>query len=95
MCTGIPAVKQPRFESPVATFGSSPKYETKGGGLAPPRRGPRRAPELGVGIAGLRERVQQLNGAFEVPSAADKGTIVHATLRFTARTPRKDLLHGE
>jgi hypothetical protein len=42
----------------------------------------------------MRERVQQLNGVFEVLSTADKGTIVHATLPFTARTPRKDLLHG-
>ena len=52
---------------------------------AVPRRGPQTAPELGVGIAGW---------VFEVLSTADKGTIVHATLPFTARTPRKDLLHG-
>ena len=66
----------------------------QGCGLAPLRRGPRTAPELGVGIAGMRERVQQLNGVFEVLSTADKGTIVHATLPFTARTRGKTSYTG-
>lgn len=35
---------------------------------------------LGVGIAGMRERVKQLNGVFELESTAGKGTTVRVTL---------------
>ncbi len=34
----------------------------------------------GVGIAGMRERVQHLNGAFEIESIAGRGTVVRVTL---------------
>ncbi|MGH9574571.1 MAG: histidine kinase [Candidatus Acidiferrales bacterium] len=35
---------------------------------------------LGVGILGMRERVKQLNGTFEIYTAAGKGTTIRATL---------------
>jgi PAS domain S-box-containing protein len=35
---------------------------------------------LGVGIAGMRERVKQLNGVFEIESAPGRGTTVRAIL---------------
>ena len=35
---------------------------------------------LGVGILGMRERVQQLNGTFEIYTAAGKGTTIRTTL---------------
>ena len=38
----------------------------------------------GVGIAGMRERVQQLNGAFEIESVPGRGTIVRVTLPLDA-----------
>jgi PAS domain S-box-containing protein len=34
----------------------------------------------GVGIAGMRERVQHLNGSFEIQSMAGRGTVVRVTL---------------
>ena len=34
--------------------------------------------QLGVGTAGMRERVAQLSGTFEIKSAPAKGTIVSA-----------------
>jgi PAS domain S-box-containing protein len=43
-----------------------------------PVRG-RREP-LGVGIAGMRERVTQLNGTFEIASAAGQGTTIRVVL---------------
>jgi signal transduction histidine kinase len=36
--------------------------------------------QLGVGTAGMRERVAQLGGTFEIKSAPAKGTIVTAIL---------------
>jgi signal transduction histidine kinase len=36
--------------------------------------------QLGVGTAGMRERVTQLHGTFEIKSATGKGTIVFASL---------------
>jgi signal transduction histidine kinase len=41
-------------------------------------RGPHAPP--GVGIAGMRERVQQLNGTFDIDSVPGKGTTVRVTL---------------
>lgn len=38
----------------------------------------------GVGIAGMRERVQHLNGAFEMESMPGRGTIVRVTLPLNA-----------
>jgi signal transduction histidine kinase len=35
---------------------------------------------LGVGIVGMRERVKQLNGRFEMESSPGKGTAIHVTL---------------
>lgn len=35
---------------------------------------------LGVGILGMKERVQQLNGTFEIYTTAGKGTTIRATL---------------
>jgi PAS domain S-box-containing protein len=40
---------------------------------------------LGVGIAGMRERVEQLGGTFEVESAPGRGTTLRATLPLTPR----------
>jgi signal transduction histidine kinase len=47
-------------------------------GLPPIAQGPESRP--GVGIAGMRERVKQLNGAFEIESVAGRGTMVRAIL---------------
>ena len=47
----------------------------------------------GVGIAGMRERVQQLNGAFDIESVPGKGTTVRATLPVDGRA--KEVLAGE
>jgi PAS domain S-box-containing protein len=50
-----------------------------GCGLPPaPARGSKTPP--GVGIAGMRERVKQLNGVFELESAPGKGTTIRAIL---------------
>jgi two-component system sensor histidine kinase UhpB len=38
----------------------------------------------GVGIAGMRERVQHLHGAFEIESMAGRGTVVRVTLPLDA-----------
>jgi PAS domain S-box-containing protein len=38
----------------------------------------------GVGIAGMRERVQHLNGAFEIESSPGRGTVVRVTLPLDA-----------
>lgn len=51
-----------------------------GCGFASPKGSPQRHAELGVGISGMRERVRQLGGTFELESAPDKGTIVRALL---------------
>ncbi|HTX16923.1 MAG TPA: PAS domain-containing protein [Candidatus Baltobacteraceae bacterium] len=39
-----------------------------------------KAVPLGVGIAGMRERVEQLGGIFEIESAPGRGTLLRATL---------------
>ena len=41
--------------------------------------------QLGVGTAGMRERVAQLSGAFEIRSAPAKGTVVTAILPAAGR----------
>jgi signal transduction histidine kinase len=43
-----------------------------------------RNPRLGVGIAGMRERVKQLEGTFEIESVAGQGTTVRAILSITS-----------
>ena len=52
----------------------------EGCGIAFPIRHFGSAESLGVGIAGMRERVTQLNGAFELESTAGKGTTVRIIL---------------
>jgi two-component system NarL family sensor kinase len=53
----------------------------EGSGLALPPPAPGRdVPPLGVGIAGMRERVMQLHGVFEIESAPGSGTTVRAIL---------------
>jgi signal transduction histidine kinase len=45
----------------------------------PPAEEPSQQPtKLGVGISGMRERVKQLNGEFEISSVPGRGTTVHA-----------------
>jgi PAS domain S-box-containing protein len=59
----------------------------QGSGLALPAPPPgREVPPLGVGIAGMRERVMQLHGVFEIESAPGRGTTVRAILPI----PHKD-----
>ena len=53
-----------------------------GCGLPPPSGPANKSSHLGVGIAGMRERIQQLNGRFEIESTAGRGTIVRAAYRF-------------
>jgi PAS domain S-box-containing protein len=43
---------------------------------------------LGVGIAGMRERVKQLNGVFEMESRPGHGTTVRAVLPFVMQDPQ-------
>jgi len=52
----------------------------RGCGFASPNVAPHRRPELGVGISGMRERVRQLNGIFELESAPGAGTTVRVLL---------------
>jgi PAS domain S-box-containing protein len=52
----------------------------EGCGLAVPSVAPSRQTAPGVGIAGMRERVQQLNGFFELESVPGRGTTVRAIL---------------
>jgi PAS domain S-box-containing protein len=59
----------------------------EGSGLALPPPAPGRdVPPLGVGIAGMRERVMQLQGVFEIESVPGRGTTVRAILPI----PHKD-----
>ncbi len=44
---------------------------------------------LGVGIVGMRERVKQLNGTFEIYSAPGKGTTIRATLPLRSGSRRR------
>jgi len=55
----------------------------EGRGLALPSLAQSANAPLGVGIAGMRERVQQLNGVFEFESAPGRGTTVRAILPLT------------
>jgi PAS domain S-box-containing protein len=52
----------------------------QGHGLAGASGGEQRSMMLGVGIAGMRERVKQLHGAFALESEAGRGMIVRAIL---------------
>ncbi|HXU22212.1 MAG TPA: PAS domain-containing protein [Verrucomicrobiae bacterium] len=58
----------------------------EGCGLAVVGRGPQGPP--GVGIAGMRERVQHLNGVFEIESMPGRGTIVRVSLPIDAAADR-------
>ena len=49
---------------------------------------PGRNARLGVGIAGMRERVKQLNGVFEMESRPGHGTTVRAVLPFVSQEPQ-------
>jgi signal transduction histidine kinase len=49
---------------------------------------PGRKARLGVGIAGMRERVKQLNGVFEMESRPGHGTTVRAVLPFVSQEPQ-------
>jgi signal transduction histidine kinase len=51
---------------------------------------PGRKARLGVGIAGMRERVKQLNGVFEMESRPGHGTTVRAVLPFVSQEPQRD-----
>jgi len=57
------------------------EVEDRGRGMSP-ASGPASGSEvqLGVGTAGMRERVAQLNGTFEIKSVPAQGTIVRAVL---------------
>jgi signal transduction histidine kinase len=52
---------------------------------------PGRNARLGVGIAGMRERVKQLNGIFEMESRPGHGTTVRAVLPLVSQEPQRDL----
>jgi PAS domain S-box-containing protein len=54
------------------------EVQDRGCGLQP--HAPGRHARLGVGIAGMRERVKQLDGVFEIESVAGRGTTVRANL---------------
>jgi PAS domain S-box-containing protein len=51
---------------------------------------PGRNTRLGVGIAGMRERVKQLNGVFEMESRPGHGTTVRAVLPFISQEPQRN-----
>jgi two-component system NarL family sensor kinase len=57
----------------------------EGCGLPLPAPAVSRGAPLGVGIAGMRERVNQLDGEFEVESSPGRGTTVRAILPIPAR----------
>jgi PAS domain S-box-containing protein len=52
----------------------------EGRGLKVDSKAVTKAALLGVGITGMRERVEQLGGIFEIESAPGRGTILRATL---------------
>ncbi len=56
------------------------EVEDEGCGLAVVSEGAGSQAPPGVGIAGMRERVQHLSGAFEIESVAGRGTVVRVTL---------------
>jgi len=49
-------------------------------GMAAPSHSDRRNSLLGIGIAGMRERVSQLQGEFRIHSSPGKGTAIHVIL---------------
>src|SRR5271170_5315639 len=49
-------------------------------GMAAPSHNDRRNSLLGIGIAGMRERVSQLQGEFRIHSTPGKGTAIHVIL---------------
>ncbi len=63
------------------------EVQDRGCGLAAPAAGSRRRSELGVGISGMRERVQQLNGIFEIDSVPGESTTVRVLLPATPFQP--------
>ena len=56
------------------------EVKDEGCGLGVAARGDGSHALPGVGIAGMRERVQHLHGAFEIESTAGRGTVVRVTL---------------
>ena len=56
------------------------EVQDAGCGLPPPLKRGEPAGFSGVGIAGMRERVRQLNGQFAIESAPGRGTLVRALL---------------
>ncbi|MGA8220043.1 MAG: PAS domain-containing protein [Candidatus Acidiferrales bacterium] len=59
------------------------QVQDQGQGMALPSKSAGWRPPLGIGIAGIRERVKQLDGKFEIRSVPGKGTTVFAVLPFT------------
>lgn len=57
----------------------------EGRGLQVDSKALTKAAPLGVGISGMRERVQQLGGTFELESALGRGTTLRATLPLAPR----------
>jgi PAS domain S-box-containing protein len=64
------------------------EIQDQGCGLQP--LAPGRNTRLGVGIAGMRERVKQLNGTFEIESVAGRGTRVRAVLPVVPQESRPE-----
>ncbi len=58
----------------------SAEVQDEGCGLAVVSEGMRSKAPSGVGIAGMRERVQHLNGTFEIESAPGRGTVLRVGL---------------
>lgn len=59
------------------------QVQDQGQGMAVPSKSAGWRASLGIGIAGIRERVKQLNGEFEIRSVPGEGTTVSVTLPFT------------
>lgn len=59
----------------------------RGCGLAHPMNGNGNGQPLGVGIAGMRERIHQLNGVFEIDSIPGQGTVVTVVLPVAPGAP--------
>jgi signal transduction histidine kinase len=63
------------------------EVQDHGCGLAAPAAGSHRSFGLGVGISGMRERVQQLDGTFELRSVPGQGAVVSVLLPATPLKP--------